>query len=414
MAATLYQRFVTERVEAALNDTPVVAINGARQVGKSTLVELIARTRPGATVVTLDDEVQREAASADPRAFVDRADLLVIDEVQRVPQLLPAIKASVDRDRRPGRFLLTGSTRLLSTVELADALAGRVELVDLWPLSAGELGGHREHFIDALLAWEPGRWHASNLRPADYADRMLAGGYPEPQTRSGRRRGAWFTNYATTVLERMVTELASVERLEVMPRLLRLCAARTACELNVMDLARDAGLPYRTVGTYLAHLEHLFLIQRLPAWSRNLTSKVAHRPKLLMADPGLAADLLGVDEVGLASPTGPVGQLLETFVAMEVRKQLAWADKQAALFHFRDRGGVEVDLVLETRTGHVAGIEVKAASTVRRTDFRGLRLLQERLGDQFLGGVVLYRGPDTAPFGDRLAAVPIDALWTVR
>jgi len=413
MATPLYPRFVTDRVEAALDDTPVVAINGARQVGKSTLVELIARRRSDATVVTLDDEVQREAATADPRAFVDRAGLLVIDEVQRVPELLPAIKAAVDRDRRPGRFLLTGSTRLLSTVELADALAGRVELVDLWPLSAGELGGHHEHFIDALLEWEPGRWHGSNLRPADYADRILAGGYPEPQTRSGRRRSAWFTNYATTVLERTVTELAHVERLDAMPRLLRLCAARTSGELNVMDLASDAGLPYRTVGTYLAHLEHLFLVQRLPAWSRNLTSKVARRPKLLMVDPGLAADLLGVDEAGLATQTGPMGQLLETFVAMEVRKQLAWADKQAALFHFRDRGGIEVDLVLETRTGHVAGIEVKASSTVRRADFRGLRLLQERLGDQFLGGVVLHRGPDTAPFGDRLAAVPIEALWSV-
>jgi hypothetical protein len=402
---------VTERIEAALDDTPVVAINGARQVGKTTLVEQIARMRSDATVVTLDDEVQREAAMADPRVFVDRVGLFVIDEVQRVPELLPAIKAAVDRDRRPGRFLLTGSTRLLSTVELADALAGRVELVDLWPLSAGELGGHRERFIDALLAWEPDRWHHSTLRPADYADQMLAGGYPEPQTRSGRRRSAWFTNYATTVLERMVTELANVERLEEMPRLLRLCAARTACELNVMDLASDAGLPYRTVGTYLAHLEHLFLIQRLPAWSTNLTSKVARRPKLLLADAGLAADLLGVDEAGLAAPTGPVGQLLETFVAMELRKQLGWADKHASLFHFRDRGGAEVDLVLETRTGHVAGIEVKATSTVRRNDFRGLRLLQERLGDRFLGGVVLHRGPDTAPFGDRLAAVPIDALW---
>jgi predicted AAA+ superfamily ATPase len=192
----------------------------------------------------------------------------VIDEVQRVPELLPAIKAAVDRDRRPGRFLLTGSTRLLSTVELADALAGRVELIDLWPLSAGELDGRREHFIDAPVEWDPTRWHESELRPADYSRRICAGGYPEPQTRTGRRRSAWFTHYATTVLERMVTEMANIERLGFMPRLLRLCAARTARQLNVMDLASDAGLPYRTVGTYLANLEHLFLIQRLPAWSR--------------------------------------------------------------------------------------------------------------------------------------------------
>ncbi|MBI2703918.1 MAG: ATP-binding protein [Actinobacteria bacterium] len=411
MARDLHPRFVADRIEAALGDTPVVAVNGARQVGKSTLVGQIARERPGSTVVTLDDEVQREAASADPRGFVDRDGLLVIDEVQRVPDLLPAIKAAVDRDRRPGRFLLTGSTRLLSTVELADALAGRVELVELWPLSAGELRGNRESFLEALLAWEPSAWRDSTLRPDDYASMICAGGYPEPLTRVGRRRSAWFTNYATTVLERMVTELAHVERLEAMPRLLRLCAARTACELNVMDLTNDAGLPYRTVGTYLAHLEHLFLVQRVPAWSRNLTSKVARHPKLLMVDSGLAADLLGTDAAGLASRAASVGQLTETFVAMEIRKQLAWADFQAELFHFRDRGGTEVDLVLETRGGKVAGIEVKSTTTVRRGDFKGLHLLQERLGDQFLGGVVLHRGTDAAPFGDRLAAVPIDALW---
>jgi predicted AAA+ superfamily ATPase len=412
MATPLHPRFVTAQVEAALADTPVVAVNGARQVGKSTMVEQIARPKTAATIVTLDDEVQREAASADPREFVRRDGLLVIDEVQRVPELLPAIKAEVDRDRRPGRFLLTGSTRLLSTVELADALAGRVELVDLWPLSAGELAGRREGFVDALLDWEASRWTSSRLGPADYANRICAGGYPEPQSRAGRRRSAWFTNYSTTVLERMVTELAHVERLDAMPRLLRLCAARTACELNVVDLANDAGLPRRTVDTYLAHLEHLFLVQRLPAWSRNLTSKVARRPKLLLVDSGLAADLLGTDEAGLASTSGPVGQLTETFVAMEVRKQLAWADHQTALYHFRDRGGIEVDLVLETRSGTVAGIEVKAASTVRSNDFRGLRLLRERLGDQFAGGVVLHGGPDVVPFGERLAAVPIEALWS--
>ncbi len=410
--AKLHPRFVTDQVEAALRDTPVVAINGARQVGKSTLVEQIASRMPGATVVTLDDEVQREAASADPRAFVDRSGLLVIDEVQRVPELLPAIKATVDRDRTPGRFLLTGSTRLLSTPELADSLAGRVELIELWPLSAGELVGHREQFLDSLFEWESGRWQGSALRPADYAERICAGGYPEPNTRTGRRRSSWFGNYATTVLERMVADLVNIERLDAMPRLLRLSAARTACELNMAALASDAAIPYRTVGSYMSHLEHLFLIQRLPAWSTNITSKVARHPKLLMVDSGLAADLLGIDAAGLATPTSPIGQILETFVAMEVRKQLEWSETQADLFHFRDRGGLEVNLVLETRSGQVAGIEIKASSSVRRADFNGLRVLQDRLGSRFLGGVVLYRGPDAVPFGDRLAALPVDALWS--
>ena len=411
MAGDLRPRFAAKLVTEALADTPVVAVNGARQVGKSTLVTQIAARIPDAIVVTLDDRTQREAAAADPRSFVARADPLVIDEVQRVPDLLPAIKAEVDRDRRPGRFVLTGSTRLLSVAELASSLVGRVEIIDLWPLSAGEIDGREERFVDALLGWDPSLMRPGKSTPEAYTQRICAGGFPEPLTRSGRRRDAWFRNYSTTVLEQMLRESTHIERISAMPRLLRLCAARTACELNVTALADDAGIPYRTVGNYLSELERLFLVHRLPAWSRNLTSKVAHRPKLLVTDTGLAAHLLGAHPDGMTRPDSPIGQLMETFVAMEVRKQLAWSTQQADLYHFRDRGGIEVDLVLETPSGHVGAIEVKASSTVGRNDFRGLRLLQDRLGDRFLGGVVLHRGPDAAPFSDRLAAIPLERLW---
>lgn len=412
-AGQLFERFALGRLEAALTDTPVVAVNGARQVGKSTLVTTLLKQSSSATIVTLDDQIQLEAAQTDPRSFVEREGLLIIDEVQRVPDLLPAIKAQVDRDRRPGRFILTGSARLLSTPEMSASLTGRVEIIDLSPLSQGEIGGRPERFVDALFAWDPGLQVTSEETRPDYFERVCAGGFPEPLGRRDRRRQAWFSNYATTVVERMVADVADIQRLTVMPRLLSLCAARTSSELNTRDIANDLGLPYRTVGSYLTHLQTVFLVQLLPAWSRNLTTKVVHRPKIHIADPGLAAHLVGVDAAALADPTAPAGALLETFVATELRKHLGWSEIDAAAYHFRDRGGSEVDLVLEARSGQVVGIEVKASATARASDFKGLHLLAERLGDRFAGGVVLYTGRETVPFGDRLAALPLSALWQV-
>jgi predicted AAA+ superfamily ATPase len=408
----LFPRFALAALRDALGDTPVVAVNGARQVGKSTLVTDLLDRPGGAQIVTLDDATQRQAATTDPPTFVRRDGLLVIDEVQRVPDLLPAIKAEVDRDRRPGRFLLTGSTRLLSTPEMSASLAGRVEILDLWPLSQGEIAGQQEGFVDALFRWDSALMVDSDVSRPDYLERVCAGGYPEPLRRTGRRRNAWFANYVTTVVERMIADVADIERLALMPRLLQLCAARTGSELNTRAVADDLGVPHRTVGSYLAHLQTVFLVHLLPAWSRNLTSKVVHRPKLLLPDSGVAAHLVGVDSAALNDPTSPAtGPLVETFVAMEVRKQLGWAEADVSMFHFRDRSGPEVDIVLETRAGLVAGIEVKAASAVRAEDFRGLRTLADRLGDRFAGGIVLYTGRQAVPFGDHLAAVPIAALW---
>ncbi len=413
-AGQYYDRFVERELRAALADTPVVALNGARQVGKSTLVRHLAERHGGQVhIVTLDDPIQLAAAASDPLSFVERDGLLVVDEVQRAPELLPVIKAAVDRDRRAGRFLLTGSTRLLSVAEMSHSLAGRVEIVDLWPLSQGEQAGRREAFVDALLTWSPELMITTDVRHDSYFERICAGGFPEPLTRSGRRRSAWFRNYATTVVERMVLESADVERADLLPRLLRLCAARTAGELNVTALANDAAMPARTASVYLGHRQRVFLLQLVPAWSRNLTSKGVHRPKVVLTDTGLASFLLGVDPSSLARPASPLGALFETFVAVELRKQLGWSEIPAELYHFRDRGGAEVDLVLEARDGRVGGIEVKASRTVTSSDFNGLRLLQERLGEDFAGGVVLYRGNESVRFGERLLAVPASALWEV-
>lgn len=402
MAPLMVPRHASDLVLQALEDTPVVVVNGARQAGKTTLVSSL----PGEyEVTTLDNATQRASASFDPTQFVNRPDrTLIIDDVQRVPDLLLAIKESVDRDRRAGRFLLTGSTRLLSTPRLSETLAGRVEIIDLWPLSVAERVGCLPTFVDRLFAGTIGG--ATPLRTARtrYLDLIAEGGFPEALKRTGLRRSRWFTNYVTTVVERLADDVAVIERLHELPVLLELCAARTSNEINVASLSNDIGIPARTLSTYLAHLQTVFLLQLLPAWSTNLSSKVIRKPKVIICDTGLATQLLGFDRPGLDQPAAPLGALFENFVAMEIRKQLPLTSSDPRLFHFRNRDGTEVDLVLQTRRGQVGGIEVKASGTVTGSDFTGLRFLQSRLGDTFVGGVVLYTGADIVSFGANLWA----------
>jgi predicted AAA+ superfamily ATPase len=393
-----------------MTDTPVVAINGARQVGKTTLVKEFLGS--AFDFVTLDDLSQRNAAVSDPQAFVeDRANPLVIDEVQRVPELLLAIKASVDRDRRPGRYVLTGSTRLFSTPRLADSLAGRIELLELWPLSQGEIAGIKETFIDNVFE-APGLLSTTSpLKRADYFERLCCGGFPEVLARSGQRRTRWLENYSTTVVEKMVLDVANIDRAHELPRVLALCAARAGQEINVAAIGSDLAIPYRTLGSYIRHLQSVFLVQLIPAWSRNLSTKVIHKPKMAVVDTGLAAHLMGVDAKALAEPGSPSGALLENFVAMELRKIQSWSRTLTSLFHYRDRDGSEVDLILETRRGQVAGFEVKASSAASERDFRGLQKLATALGDRFVGGYLFYTGTQTIPFGPKLKALPVAALW---
>ncbi len=246
---------------------------------------------------------------------------------------------------------------------------------------------------------------------SQYVDVIGAGGYPEALQRQGARRTQWFANYVSTVVDRLSDDVATIERLHELPRLLELCASRAATEINVASLSNDIGIPARTLSVYLGHLQTVFLVQLLPAWSTNLSAKVVRKPKLLLTDTGLASYLLGYDTAGLHSDAAPIGQLLENFVAMEIRKQLPLSMSDPNLFHFRDRDGLEVDLVLQTRRGDVACVEVKASSTVRASDFRGIKFLQDKLGPKFKSGVVLYTGIDVVPFGPSLWAVPISAMW---
>lgn len=296
------ERAIAPSVLAALADTPVVVVNGARQVGKTTLVARL--DYPGSSeVVSLDDVANRDAARDDPRAFVSRpVDTLVIDEAQLEPGLFRAIKAEVDRDRRPGRFLLTGSARLLSAPDMADALVGRVEIIELWPFSQGERAGIADGFVDALFTAPRELIHGSDMRRADLVDRIATGGFPDIVARSPSRRRAWFDNYLTTATQSVIREISPIERLAEMPRVLRLCAARTGAELNVSALANDLSIPARTTAGYLALLEAAFLIHRVPAWSTNLSRKVIRRPKLVVSDSGLACHLLGVTGATLDRP----------------------------------------------------------------------------------------------------------------
>ncbi len=416
----LYPRYAKPLIDTALEDTPVTVIVGPRQCGKSTLAEVIATERQ-ARQVTLDDAGRRAAARADPTGFVERLELpAVIDEFQKAPELLPAIKSRVDRARAggrraPGMFLLTGSANVWGTLRVSESLTGRAERIQLWPLSQGEILGRRESFIDSLLAGTVPMIEIAQLGRQTVAHAVTVGGYPEMLARQDpRRRGRWIRNYIEMTLERDARDLAAnAQQLGELPKLLAASAARVACLLEVSELARDAKLSRNTTARYLTLLELLFLVRRAPAWSKNLGQRLIKAPKLWVTDSGLAAHLTGYDARRFEDDDSPLaGALFENFVASEIAKQASWCDTDVSLHHFRTAGGREVDLVLESRDGRVVGVESKLSATVRERDFGGLRHLREKLGKHFRAGVVVHTGQETLPFGDRLWAVPVSALWS--
>jgi predicted AAA+ superfamily ATPase len=409
----LIPRHAERLVAEALADTRVVAVNGARQVGKSTLARTIAAAAQNPLIRLLDDPATLRAALDDPADFVDHDGLLVIDEVQLAPELFRAIKVAVDADPRPGRYLLTGSARILALRDLPDALPGRMETIELWPFSQGEIASTPDRFIDAAFAHGPALTRDSQLRRRDYVERVVRGGYPEAVRRSPRRRAAFFESYLTTLIERDVTELSVIERRGELRRLLALLAGRSGGLLVPGSLATQSGIPRTTLNRYLELLAAVFLIKQIPAWSGNHTQRAIGTPKLAYVDSGMACHLLGQDAARLGEPDGAAGPMLENFVLMELARQLSWADERVRLHHYRTRDRVEVDAVLESADGRIVGIEVKAGSTVRSEDLAGLRHLAERVGPRFVAGYVLYTGQQTLPFGERLRAMPIDALWTL-
>jgi len=409
------ERSVDPTLREALADSPVVVLNGPRQSGKSTLLAHLASTRSATALVSLDVSAERAAARADPEGYVLGlharlgADTVALDEVQLAPELFRAVKLSVDQDRRPGRFVLAGSTRLLALPRLSDSLAGRMEVVDLWPLSQAELAGHRSGFLAAAFDNQLPTVTSTESR-RDLIDRARAGGFAPALERTDQRREAWFANYVRAVVDRDLATLAALERLGQVPRLVALLAARTGGLVNLSELAGDASIPVRTLDTYLTWLERVFLVHRLPGWSSNRTTRARRAPKIHLTDSGVLSTYLDIDPDPIDGRE--VGPLLECFVAGELRRELAWSATDAELFHFRSRDGAEVDVVAEDRRGRIVGIEVKSSIGIDARSFRGLRYLQERQPDRFMTGVVLYCGEATLPFGPGLWAMPISALWT--
>ena len=412
MAATrdkLFERFSAERVKTALRDTPVVMVNGPRQCGKTTLARRFVEG--DRTYITLDDDTQLAAARADPAGFMRGVERAIIDEIQRAPELLRAIKRSVDEDRRPGRFLLTGSANVLTLPQVAESLAGRMEVVNLLPLSRAEIRGTRPTFLEKAFSGKVAK-PPEILVGAELVDAVLIGGYPEMLKREDpKRRQTWAREYVEAIVQRDVRDIAEVEKLDQMPRLLRVLAHHSGQLTNFMQTGAEINLDAKTTRRYVGVLEQLFLLRRLDPWFRNRLKRLVKTPKLHFLDPGLLAAILGITGERIAKDRSIFGPVLEAFVVSEIMKQTAWLDGTYALHHYRDKDQDEVDVVVENDRAELVGLEVKAAATVTMSDFKGLRKLANASRERFMLGVVLYDGESVVGFGDRMFAAPISCVW---
>lgn len=413
MPERLFDRHLRRDVVDALADSRAVAVLGARQVGKSTLVVQIASDEHPARLINLDDDATAATARADPAGFIADIDgPVAIDEIQRAPGLLLAIKRRLDADQTRGQFLLTGSANVLSLPTVADALPGRVEYLTLWPLSQGELHGVREQFIDGLFAGRFPRLTGVRAGRRALAPILVAGGYPEAQDRSPRGRARFFSSYIASIIGRDLDDIANVRNVENIERLLFVIAARSGGLTSFHGMGRDLELDANTVRSHAKILEDLFLVHQLKPWHVNLGNRQIKSTKTYVVDSGMLTHLIGADERRIVDDGAIAGTMLESFVAMELLRHADWADRPVQLFHYRDKQQREVDIIIERHDGDIVGIEVKASATPSTIDFTGLRYLRDKLGPRFKAGVVLHTGADTLPFGDRLAAVPISGLWS--
>jgi len=405
----LFPRFAAGPIATALGDTPVVLVTGPRQCGKTTLVRHLVGD--GREFITLDDDTMLAAARSDPAGLVRSLGKATIDEVQRAPDLLRAIKRSVDEERRAGRFLLTGSANLLTVPQVSESLAGRMEIVNLLPLAQAEIHRRRPAFLKAAFQGKP-------CKPGEFVtgkalvNAVLTGGYPEMLRRKRpERRRAWARAYIRAIVQRDVRDIAEVEKLDQMPRLLRILAHYSGQLTNFTQIGGQIGFDDKTTSKYIGILEQLFLVRRVEPWFRNHLKRLVKTPKLHFLDSGLLATLLGATAEGVARDRGVFGKLLETFVFAEVLKQISWMEGSYMVSHYRDKDLDEVDLVVENGAGAVVAVEVKAGATVDSGDFKGLRKIGAACGDDFKLGMVLYDGERSVPFGKRMYAVPLSCLW---
>ena len=406
----MYPRFIENRVNEALTDTRVVLVSGPRQSGKTTLARQIASTN--IPFLNLDDKTTLDAASADPVGFIRGLDRAVIDEIQRVPDLLLAIKTTVDTDPRPGRFLLTGSANLMTVPRVADSLAGRMKVVRLLPLAQAELQGKPSVFLETVFAGQVPKIDDA-VAGADLLERVLAGGYPEALTRSKwNRRQEWYLDYIEAIVQRDVRETAQFEKIPLMPRLLRILAEHSGQIVNYSGFGVPLRMNHPTTRRYTGVFESLFLVCNLQPWFSNALKRLTKTPKLHFLDAGLLAALRDITPDRVRKDKTLLGPVLETFVLGELLKLASWSQERYEFSHFRDKERKEVDIVIEDRRGRVVGIEVKASATVNTRDFAGLRRLSEACGDRFVLGLVLHDHEQVVPFGERLLAAPISALWS--
>ncbi len=406
----MYGRFIQHRAEEALADTPVVLIVGPRRAGKTTLVRKMGEA--GRTYITLDDQTVLHAARSDPAGFIRGLDKAIIDEIQRAPELLLAIKKTVDEDYRPGRFLLTGSANVLTLPRVADSLAGRMETLSMLPLARAEILGRQPTFLDRLFAGK-----LVPIPEATVGDNLiqlaLLGGFPEALSReSERRRQHWARSYLTSILTRDLRDIAEIEKLAELPKFVRLLAELSGKLISHSRFGSSIDVSYKTAQRYVALLEQIFLVSTLQPWFTNTLKRVAKTPKLHFLDSGLLATARGLGFDRVKADRDLFGALLESFVFSEILKLMTASDLRLTPYHFRNQQMNEVDIVLERDDGMVVGIEVKAAATVRPGDFAGLRTLAEACGKRFAFGVVLYDSTDFVPFGDKLAAAPLSSLWS--
>ena len=406
----MFNRFLESRAEEALSDTPVVLIVGPRRVGKTTLVKKMRED--SRDYITLDDQAVLEAAQSDPAGFIRGLNRAIIDEIQRAPDLLLAIKKTVDEDYRPGRFLLTGSANVLTLPRVADSLAGRMETLQMLPLARAEIENRAPTFLECLFEGKL-KSQPEAVVGDELARIVLLGGFPEAIARqSERRRQDWARSYLTSILTRDLRDIADVEKLTELPRFVRLLAEHSSQLINYSQLGAGIDVSHKTGQRYVGLLEQVFLIATLQPWFTNALKRIVKTPKLHFLDSGVLASVRGLTADRIKADRGTFGPLLESYVFSEVLKLMTASDLRVTPYHFRDRDAREVDIILERDDGRIAAIEVKASATVKAGDFRGLRALAEACGTRFAFGAVLYDGTDVVPFGERLAAAPISGLWS--
>ncbi len=410
----MFRRNIETKIGTALKDTPVVFLTGARQTGKSTLVKKVGSQINNFNYLTFDDATVLSSASSDPSGFVKNlSGTTVIDEVQKVPDLLSAIKLAVDNDRRPGSFILTGSANIMLLPKVSESLAGRMEIITMHPLSQGELENSEERFVDMVFSDTQSPFSKSLLTGLSIVERIFRGGFPEAFLRmDDDRRRAWYGSYVSAIMQRDIRDMANIEGLTELPRLLALVVARTGSIVNMSDLSRGLGLPHSTLKRYLSFLEMAFLLKRIPAWSANMVKRLVKAPKLYLCDTGLAAYLAGASTSRFSLEPLLRGQLFENLVAMELTKQISWASSHSiSLYHYRTSDGREIDFILEDPAGRVVAVEVKSSASVGPEDFSIIRQFAAMLGDRFIRGIVLYSGDHVLSFGERMLALPVWQLW---